>query len=185
MKKMHSFFFPLFLSLAVYFKYIKLTKCFMINTKRNVVQGEWKHSMMMPHVSGTTEERKTMKKQKSAELEKTNMQQLLNEEKHNIRGTRKKDMLIKGEGKKKDLYSFMSLKFMPFLANSFPPIEGNSIPTQIEPNHTYNFEKSPTIRYMLIAQERRDNFMYIFFIVISFVVVVLIAIFVFKFFFNL
>ncbi|KMZ86342.1 hypothetical protein PVMG_01291 [Plasmodium vivax Mauritania I] len=100
------------------------------------------------------------------------------------RGAAKKDA-AEGEAQNKELYSFVSLKFIPFIVHSLIHSGVNQIPREVQEKHIYNFEKSPTVRYMLIAQERRDNFMYIFFLVVSFVVVILIAFFIFKFFFNL
>ncbi|GAB66951.1 hypothetical protein PCYB_103010 [Plasmodium cynomolgi strain B] len=96
-----------------------------------------------------------------------------------------KDTTEQEEQNKKGLYSFVSLKFIPFIVHSLIHTGVNQIPREVEEKHIYNFEKSPAVRYMLIAQERRDNFMYICFLVVSFVVVILIAIFIFKFFFNL
>ncbi|SOV11633.1 apical rhoptry neck protein [Plasmodium sp. gorilla clade G2] len=81
-------------------------------------------------------------------------------------------------------YSFLSLKFFPFILTSLLHTGINQIPrnTDIE---LYEFEKSPMIRHMLVAEERKNAYTYMFFIVISFVVVLLIALFIFKFFFNL
>ncbi|CDU18815.1 hypothetical protein, variant [Plasmodium yoelii 17X] len=98
---------------------------------------------------------------------------------HNIENEKKKNK------KNKSTYSFMSLNLLPFIAHTSGYPNGNSIPPNETGVHFYNFEKSPTIQYMLIDEERKNSFLYIIFLVASFTVVVLIAFFIFKFFFKL
>ncbi|ETW53523.1 hypothetical protein PFUGPA_04538 [Plasmodium falciparum Palo Alto/Uganda] len=101
----------------------------------------------------------------------------------NIKEDEEKNKKINNNDKETN-YSFLSLKFFPFILTSLLHTGINQIPrnTEIE---LYEFEKSPMIRHMLVAEERKNAYTYMFFIVISFVVVVLIALFIFKFFFNL
>ncbi|SBT36448.1 hypothetical protein POVWA2_032070 [Plasmodium ovale wallikeri] len=82
-------------------------------------------------------------------------------------------------------YSFTSLQVIPFVVNSLIHTGISLIPRNVEEKHMYNFEKSPTVRYLLLAEGRKNSFLFIIFLILAFAVVVLASFFVFKFFFKL
>ncbi|ANQ08727.1 Uncharacterized protein PCOAH_00030610 [Plasmodium coatneyi] len=185
MKKIASFFSPLCLFiLLAYLNNVKLAGCVSRAIRRgagkNARTAEWKHSM--EPLDGQQQSKQSLPSEQSQETPQTKQPQVTD---GNTSEGAKKDMTEEDAQNKKGIYSFMSLKFIPYLVYALANPGANQNPTPVEEKHIFNFEKSPTVRYMLMAQERRDNFMYMFFLVVSFVVVILIAIFIFKFFFNL
>ncbi|KJP85573.1 hypothetical protein AK88_04794 [Plasmodium fragile] len=183
MKKVASFFSSLcLLILLAYVNHVELVACvsraLRTGAGKNAWTDQWRHSMEPlggHHQSKQPQQKKQPEQTKQPEVADQNTSQAA-----------KKDTSERNTQNKKGLYSFVSLEFIPFMVHTLMHAGANqNKPSEVEEKHIYNFEQSPTVRYMLMAQERRDNFMYMCFLVVSFIVIMLIAIFILKFFFNL
>ncbi|SCN44962.1 apical rhoptry neck protein, putative [Plasmodium malariae] len=177
MKKIHLFLFFLLLS-------IKKKNCFKKDIKNNILKNGM-NSNILKNGMNSNILKKDGKEENVLKNDNIAGQTSKNEQNEGQKKQlRNKDVEKKGNTNN-SIYSFASLKFIPFIVQSFIHTGAKLTQGQIEEKHIYNFEKSPTVRYLLIAEERKNNFLYIVFLVISFAVVLLISFFIFKFFFNL
>ncbi|CAD2094853.1 apical rhoptry neck protein, putative [Plasmodium vinckei brucechwatti] len=175
MKKIYLFFLILLININININYCLSKKSIkrkahlrnnLDNTNTNNIKDEW--------YNDNTENVKDLLKKEEKRINKHNNPTKLND--HNIKNEKRDN---------NSTYSFMSLNFIPFIGHQSGYPHGTSIPPNEMGVHFYNFEKSPTIQYMLIDEERKNSFLYIIFLVVSFTVVVLVAFFIFKFFFKL